>query len=145
MESQPESSLFEIRVNETGKIYIRKFLRLIVPGLIFFLLTFIISLCMSVKYILLSYDNTGLGKIPLSLRASYSFSGLTSIVNLLAIIFYMRFAKALKNGLAKNDEQLFNRSFRYLSTNALLFLVTMIMTLLIWCWSFAGGWLLDNF
>jgi uncharacterized membrane protein YcgQ (UPF0703/DUF1980 family) len=145
MESQPESSLFEIRVNENGKSYIRKFLKLIVPGLIFFGLTFIIGLFASVRYIILSYSTTNSLKIPLTVRVTYFFEVLTSVVNLLAIIFYMRFAYALKKGLAKNDEELFNRSFRYLSRNALLFLVTMIMTLLIWSWSSLGGWLLDNF
>ena len=100
---------------------------------------------MSVKNILLSYSNTDLVKIPITARVTYYFSLLTAIINFLAIIFYIRFASSLKQGLAKNDEQMFNTSFRYLSHNALLFLVTMIMTLLTWSWSLAGGWLLDNF
>lgn len=145
MDSQQESSLFEIRVNESGRSYIRKFLKIIVPGLIFFLLSFIISLCITVRYILLSFAKTDLVKLPVTLKVTYSFSMLISITNLLAMIFYMRFANSLKNGLAKDDEQLFNRSFLYLSRNALLFLVTMIMTLLTWCWSLVGGWILDNF
>ena len=145
MALEQEPCLFEIRVNENGKSYIRKFWKLIVFGLILFSLTFIIGLYMSARYIFLSYANTDLAKIPLTLRVTYYFSTLTSIVNLVAIIFYARFANLLRLGLTKNDEQMFNRAFRYLSQNALLFIVTMVMTLLTWSWSLVGGWFLDNF
>jgi hypothetical protein len=146
MEPQPESSLFEIRVNENGKNYIRKFCRLIIPMLIFLILTMAINLFVIVKYLLLNINMGGKSsRITLITRGLPYFSILTAIINFVAVIYYVRFANSLKFSLAKNDEPMFNESFRHLSRNALFFLVTLIMTFLTWCWSLAGGWLLDNF
>lgn len=147
MELQEGTSLFEIRLNETGQNYIRKFCRLITPVLIFLILTLVINLCVSVKYILLNIDTDSRGpiRIPLAVKATPYFTIVTSVINFAAVIFYVRFAHSLKRSLAKNDEWMFNESFRYLSQNALLFLVTLITTFLTWGWSLTAGWFLNNF
>ena len=146
MESQQESSLFEIRLNETGQRYIRKFCRLVIPVLIFLIVTMVINLLVTVKYLLLNFSPGGSSiRIPVAMRVTPYFSMVTAIINFLAVIYYIRFANSLKRSLAKNDEQMFNMSFRHISQNALLFLVTLILTFLTWCWSLGGGWLLDNF
>jgi hypothetical protein len=106
----------------------------------------VINLLVTVKYLLLNFSPGGSSiRIPVAMRVTPYFSMVTAIINFLAVIYYIRFANSLKRSLAKNDEQMFNMSFRHISQNALLFLVTLILTFLTWCWSLGGGWLLDNF
>jgi len=129
-DDQASSNLFQLRLNNTGKDYIQRFYRLGNFILIANTITCILF-NLYIGYDMLQAVKYEPGEESLSLPdLLYSgYSMIFNFINIVSVYFYVRFTKKIKASLELNDEHGMNLSFRYFYINALLFTISLILSL----------------
>src|SRR5687768_16084936 len=124
------SNLSQLRLNNTGKNYIQRFYRLGNFILIANTITCIIF-NFYIGYDILQAMTSEPGEESLSLPyLLYSgYSMIFNFINIVSVYFYVRFTKKIKASIELNDEHGMNLSFRYFYSNALLFTISLILSL----------------
>ena len=132
-EQKPEVPLFNISLNERGKVAIRSLRKIVITGFVTGIIYSVITLLLSVFYIV---------KVGVSLSPSAELIEIRSVSwPLLAIlfdIFYFiqifklnNFSKNLHNAVLDNDEITFNESFSQLHTFVTIAIVSNILMTII--------------
>jgi hypothetical protein len=120
-QNKPEPELFELKLNEAGKAYIRKLAKI---ATIFFVLVIIINcskLIWPLKLIIEQHGIEGLSEIKqFQFRVMPWVWICTNIGHIVAIYFTLRFFHGLNTAVKTNNEDQFNRSFRYAVLNGIL-------------------------
>ena len=132
---QEESGLFQVRLNEEGKSFIRRFVAISysIQVLVFFIA--IVNIYWNIKMIIMRinipqgpFDSPYFRAVPyLSTVASFGI--------LIANLYYLSFPRALYRSLKLNDEFGANQSFRVLLRGAYLFLGVLLVNALTLIWS----------
>jgi len=129
-DDQASSNLFQLRLNNTGKDYIQRFYRL---GNFIFVANTITCIIFNfyIGYDILQAMTSEPGEESLSLPyLLYSgYSMIFNFINIVSVYFYVRFTKKIKASIELNDEHGMNLSFRYFYSNALLFTISLILSL----------------
>ena len=132
MEQLKKEDIFETRINDLGKLYIRKFsilVRAVIFAGIFISLIHISSTI--VRYLLLKPYNFQPGSHDWWDYKLYPYYTLVYCILLYSqLYFYWQTTKYLQRGLMFNDEQTFNKAFRSLFRYALLGLISVSLSIL---------------
>ena len=131
MDTQTEESVFQIRLTENGKRFINKVSRIIWPVIIFSLVITVLDLISSLQTLFIYF--------PRYRRYGYSQNFVIypvfRIVIELAVeinsIYFLKFVLKMKRSAELNDENGFNRSFRFLFISSILWLIGIILTAVI--------------
>lgn len=135
---QQETGLFEIRINEQGRKFIRKFARIsyTIMGLVIF--DSAISIYWHAKLLInrssestVSQGAAGIYELIIPYYAIGS-----SLIALISNFYYLRFPGILLRKIELNDEIGANRAFGILFRAAMIFLVWLLFSTVITVWSF---------
>ena len=132
MEQTEQHGLFESKLNESGKIYIRKFATavrlLILIGALVSLLSLTISMIRFIK--MNSFDAFGDKLVQFQYHV-YPFYLLVYVVlAILQLYALWKLSIYLSKGADYNDEVSFNESFRYLYRNTIFAVISLGISLL---------------
>jgi hypothetical protein len=131
--NEDTGTIFEIRLDETGVVYIRKLSKIAVS---IFILSLILSI-ISIFFELYHYFNpvnlpTKDKWLFLWTRISSWVIILTIFLNLVASIYYFKFMTSFNRSIVEHNSALFNTSFKYIFRNSVLFLCVLIINLVIY-------------
>ena len=129
MPTEISEDIFEIKLNETGITYLRKFVLVARIGFVLLLITSAINIFQNIQFIARRYIEP---RFDLPFAAGF-FTYLLMIGVLLNVVAgwsYLRFANSVKNGIDSGSEYLINRAFRYLYQNAIIWVVIFSINLL---------------
>jgi hypothetical protein len=122
---QGESDIFQIRLNEEGKKFIRKFASISYTMMVLVLFGSVISIFWNIKMLIkgnASFETSLYNKI-------YPYVNLLAAVLAIASNFYyLRFPQALLRSIKNNDEFGANKAFKLLFRGALIFLSWLIVS-----------------
>ncbi len=128
---QQESNLFEVKITETGKRYINRYAALSYTILVFVIFhTAILSIWNGWQIV----QQFKMEVSPLYPEASFYnkvypyISLLLNFLVLIANVYFLRFPRQLKKSIELNDTESANAAFRILFQGAILFLVSIIIT-----------------
>jgi hypothetical protein len=135
--SQEESGLFQIRLNEEGKKYIRKFAALSYTMIVLVFFQTGIAVYWSVRMII--WAGGGLGNIegyaPRFYDKIYPYVSIVfNIMGLIANIYYLKFPRAMLRSVNINDEHGANKAFGLLFRGALIFFFYLLLNALMMIW-----------
>ncbi len=134
---QQESGLFEVRFNEEGKKYIRRFVSISYTLLVLVIFECAISIYWNIKFLIASHSIVDAEAITpayadiISVCVSISFSLIAIVSNL----FYIRFPRVLLRKIELNDEQGANRAFSLLFKGAFIFLIWLFLSTVSTIWT----------
>lgn len=116
MEETTSPDLFDVKLNASGKYYIRKFARIvrivIILGIIVTLIQIITTVLTSVKFNWASYENDNL--ILLERRLWPLYLAVYTVFFCLQLYYYWQLSRQLTEADDYTNEDQFNRSFYYL-------------------------------
>ena len=130
MDNDNDKNLFEIRIDEASKRFIRKIHPLVSISFIANVLLAVTIVCVSI------YSLKIQRRIPVdSIRGFYLrvYPVYTIIYTLIATAggyYYFLYVKNLRKAVVLSDEGLFNKSFKYVYLNAIFFTIAMVMAFL---------------
>ena len=130
MTDSREDTVFDIRLNEKGMHYIKKLNLVIWVAFSFMMLFSIGYLLLSIRSIIVIERYIASGeKAPFGFfsRISPYIFCLITLFNMIAGIYYLRFAVSLKKSIEQKNEHGFNLSFRLLYKNAALLIIVAIL------------------
>ena len=129
-DDQPSSDLFELQLNNTGKNYIRRFYRLGTFILVANTFTCVIF-NLSIGLDILQAIKDDAGEHSMSLPDLFYNAHLIvyNFINIVGVYFYVRFTKKIRRSIELNDEYGMNLSFKYFYINAVLFAISLIVSL----------------
>jgi len=130
MDNENDKDLFDIRINESAKRFIRKTHPLVSISFIANVLLAIVIISVSVY----SLRIQGQREVD-SIRGFYFFfypiyTILYTIIATVGGYYYFLYMKNLKKAVINSNEDLFNASFKYVYVNAILFTISMVMAFL---------------
>ena len=125
-----KNELFTIRINQTGRLYIRKFAKLATA---IFILSAFYTTIVVYRYwdIVSNYSWFSNRALSVWIKLESILFVIVTVLNLICVYFYARFAKKLFFHLEKENEEEFNLSFSLIFKNALLLLLVLILDLVI--------------
>ncbi|MFI5132140.1 MAG: hypothetical protein ACHQFX_19200 [Chitinophagales bacterium] len=136
--TQEESTLFQVRLNDQGKKYIRKFAAISYTMLVLVIFGAVVVVYWDIKMLLTrasmatAYPEYGRSLYYIAYPyISMAFSVLAVISN----IYYLRFPRALLRSIKINDEYGANQSFKLLFRSAMLFLFWLLLNSSTIIWS----------
>jgi hypothetical protein len=129
MEQIPDN-IFEVKLDETGKSYIRKIYKL--SGLLLFgglILTVFLGIIQIVRFIKHNQSNAS-GLWPNLILKVYPFINFVLLIlNIIALVYYFKFSKGLAKSIADDNPVRFNNSFKYLYSSIVLNLLVVALSL----------------
>jgi hypothetical protein len=134
---QKESDLFEVRVNEQGKKFIRKFVAISYTILVLVLFESAISIYWSIRMLVTKPAATGYpGFESTSYDTAYPYvSILLTLMAVVSNFYYIRFPRVLLRNIELNDEFGTNQAFSLLFKGALIFLLSLLLSTASMIWS----------
>src|ERR1041385_8009743 len=126
MEEDRNNSLFEIKLTDSGILYIQKISKLILILYICITLIYVRSVVTDIIFIIRQVRNNFLARST-SLTILNIVYFLLSNLNFAAGIVYVRFFRKLNSSIARHDEIMFNSAFKYVYRNAVLFLASLLI------------------
>jgi hypothetical protein len=136
--TQEESDLFQVRLNEQGKNFIRKFAAISYTMMVLVFFGSVVTIYWDIKILVMRTSlTTG---YPGYTRKFYdmAYPYISMIFSLLALIsnfYYLRFPRALLRSIKINDEFGANQSFKLLFKGALIFLLWLFLNSCTLIWS----------
>lgn len=135
-EKSSQDDLFEIKIDETGKAYIRRLVKIAIACFIFSMIWGSIVIMWSIRdaYLYRDYEVSGKNTFFLYRMQPY----IVIVLNILMVLgnyFYVKFFRRLKSGIDTNDSALFNKAFTHLITNAFLFIVSALGFIALQIWA----------
>ncbi len=139
MAEEEKADLFGLKLNETGIYFIKKVVRLSSAILIFLLFVTAVISFFAVRGIIQNSSAELPGKWEsIRVKAFPYLTLLTSVGNLIAVSYYVKYFKTLDDSISNNNEVLFNNSFRYIFRNAAIFLILLILNSITAIFSLVG-------
>lgn len=127
---QNESGLFEIRLTEDGKKFIRKFVAISYTLMVLVVFESVYAIYLNVRVLVTRYpvmsDSPGFTLTTYDLIMPY-FSIVSSMMGIVSNIYYTRFPRVLLRSIELNDEFGANRAFSLLFKGGLIFLVWLLL------------------
>lgn len=136
--SQEESGIFQVRLTEDGKRYIRKFAAISYALLVLVILQAIIGGYWSVRMILrtaTTLDSLSGYKLTLYDKVYPYFSIIFSIAGVVSNIYYLKFPRALLRSIDINDEYGANKAFGLVFRGAVIYLFYLSLAMAMMTWS----------
>lgn len=132
MEQDVQSGLFEVTLDEAGKKHISRSSKLIGAIAVLMVIEALLTLVIDIKRIndksTLEYKNYWVGLFDQLMP----WLGIIMLVlNLLAVYFYLRFARRLDRSIRINNALEFNDAFRDFYTNLSIWLASMIISFIV--------------
>lgn len=132
MEQTEEQALFDSKLNESGKKYIRKFAAatriLLLIGVLFSLVVLTADIVRMFRFESVAFPD----KLVRFYYKTYPFYSIVYVVVFLSqLLLYWRAGKYLLKGADVNDETAFNESFAILYRNAVVGIVGFAISLLV--------------
>ena len=136
---QNEPGLFEIRLTEHGKKFIRKFVAISYTILVLIFFESAISIYWGIRLLVTRPFATA--DYPEFAQTTYDevypyVSILLSLMSIVSNFYYIRFPRVLLRSIELNDELGANRAFNLLFKGALIFLIWLLMSTASIIWSF---------
>jgi len=132
MDQSPQQNLFDVKLNDPGKLYIRKFAVaariLILIGVLISLIFITGTIIRTVKVDPSIFANNK--PLRLQHRIFPFYTVVYSILVFLQLYFYWKVSRCLSRGVNYNNELMFNESFAALYRNALFGIATLFLALL---------------
>jgi len=143
-DQSPQEDLFDLKLNATGKHYIRKFATLArISVLLGVLVTFISVTITIIRLVKIGRpDSTG-GILGLINSAYPYYSLVHAVFFCLLLYYYGETGKYLKKGIDYTDEESFNQSFQALYRSTALAVINFSLTLIVDVPYFI--WLMKNY
>ena len=135
---QEEPGLFQVRLNEEGKKYIRKFAAISYTMLVVVIFQAGISVYWSIR--MLARTAVSLGSLAGYRPTLYDkvypyFSIFFSIAGVVSNIYYLKFPRVLLHSMEISDEYGANQAFGLLFRGALIFFFYLVISLAMMIWS----------
>ena len=135
---QNESGLFEIRITEHGKKFIRRFVAISYTILVLIFFESAISIYWGIRLLVTrppaTEDYSEFTQTTYDVVYPY-ISILSSLVAIVSNFYYIRFPRVLLRNIELNDEVGANRAFSLLFRGALIFLIWLILNTASIIWS----------
>ena len=130
MNGESHNDLFEIKINEGSKRFIRKAYPLVSISFLINSLLCVVFVCLSI-YSLIEYRRTDDGTLLQWYLFLYPFYTIMhAIIATVGVYYYFLFNRRMKQSIINSDEVAFNSSFKYLYRNVVLFIISLIMAFL---------------
>jgi len=133
MEQTEGQGLFDSKLNESGKMYIRKFAAatriVLFLGILLSLGHLTGSIIRLAKYDLSRFSNDKI--LQLEYRIMPFYWPVHVVLALMQLYYYWKLGKNLRKGADYNDETAFNEAFSALYRNAVLAIILFVMTLVV--------------
>ncbi|MEO8405000.1 MAG: hypothetical protein ABI480_10405 [Chitinophagaceae bacterium] len=127
---QENGNLFEVKLDETGRRYIRKLYRLLTLILIGFTIISIAAGVIQIHRIIRYADKSIVGLLPnLILGVEPMVSLFLIFINAIALVYYYKFAKTISSGVDDDNPIRFNESFKFLYRNVLVNMVSLVLNI----------------
>lgn len=135
---QEESGLFEIRFNEQGKKFIRKFVAISYTILVLVVFESVISIYWTIS--MLATRTSAMTDSPGFTTTLYNtiypyISIFLSLIALISNFYYVRFPRVLLRCIELNDEFGANKAFGLLFKGAMIFLLWLVLDTAVLIWS----------
>lgn len=132
MDQTTQDHLFDVKVNASGKLYLRKFAgiarAIILVGLFISLIHLSSTVLRHLTY--KSYDLSGNRELWLEYQLLPYYTAIYCILFYPQMYFYWQTTKYLRKGLECNDEETFNKAFRSLYRYAVFGIATVLLSVL---------------
>lgn len=131
MNDENHNDLFDIKVTEVSKKYIRKIYPLGLAAFILGITFTLINILISIYFLRTQkglFDNSFKG-IFFSVYPFYSI--VYSVLSIVGNYFYFTFLRKIKRSIINADEQSYNLSFKYAYINVLFYVVVMGLSMII--------------
>lgn len=126
---QQSSNLFQLRLNSTGKNYILQIYRLSNFILIANTITCVIFNIYIINDLVQANIDNDLERFALPDLFYNAYIIVYNLINIISVYFYVRFTRVIRRSIELNDEHGMNHSFRYLYINAILFTISLVVSL----------------
>ena len=140
MDFKADKALFDIKVNETSKRFIKKIYPLV-------LVSFILACILSFLIIIVEVYGLVGRNYPLNDSFKEKFLFIYSVFNVIYSLasvvvnyFYFTFFRNLRISVINSDEDFYNRAFRYAYINAVIFTGSIVVTLIFVAINFTLRW-----
>ena len=129
-DDEASAGLFQLQLNNTGKNYIQRFYRLGNFILIANTITCVIfNFYILIEILRITKVDADAESFSLPNVFYNCYLIVYNFINIVSVYFYVRFTKKIKRAIELNDEYGMNLSFRYFYINALLFAISLTLSL----------------
>lgn len=137
---QNESDLFEIRINEQGKKFIRRFVAISYTIMVLVFFESAISIYWTIRILVTKPADVAYSEYLTTLydRVYPYLSILFSLMAVVSNFYYIRFPRVLLRSIELNDESGANRAFNLLFKGALIFLLWLLLVTANMIWNLIG-------